>query len=99
MRQMTSELDRMFDEPTWPSFRTRPIQEAAAWYPEIDVFEKDNRLVTKIDLPGMKEAHVKIRDIMLVLAAGADRPVRNEEIVDTLKAICAHAAVPAAVAA
>ena len=35
----------------------------------------------------------------LVLAAGADNPVRNEEIVDTLKAICAHAAVPAAVAA
>jgi hypothetical protein len=35
----------------------------------------------------------------LVLAAGADKPVRNEEIVDTLKVICAHAAVPASVAA
>lgn len=35
----------------------------------------------------------------LVLAAGADKPVRNDEVVDTLKAICAHAARPAAAAA
>jgi len=35
----------------------------------------------------------------LALAAGAGKPVQNEEIVDTLKAICAHRPVPAAVAA
>ena len=35
----------------------------------------------------------------LALAAGAGKPVRNEEIVDTFKAICAHRPVPAAVAA
>jgi CBS domain-containing protein len=35
----------------------------------------------------------------LVLAAGADRAVRNEEVVATLKAICAHPAAPAAAAA
>jgi CBS domain-containing protein len=35
----------------------------------------------------------------LVLAAGADQPVRNDEVVQTLKAICAHHAAPAAAAA
>jgi CBS domain-containing protein len=35
----------------------------------------------------------------LVLAAGADKAVRNDEVVGTLKAICAHHAAPAAAAA
>jgi len=35
----------------------------------------------------------------LVLAAGADKEVRNDEVVSTLKAICAHHAAPAAAAA
>ena len=35
----------------------------------------------------------------LVLVAGANEPVRNEEIVDTFKAICAHPAQAAAIAA
>jgi HSP20 family protein len=65
MRQMTSELDRMFDTLAWPSFRwpvfrTRPTEEGATWFPEIDVFEKGDRLITKIDLPGMKKEDVKV---------------------------------------
>jgi CBS domain-containing protein len=35
----------------------------------------------------------------LVLASGADKPVRTEEVVATLKAVCAHQAAPAAAAA
>lgn len=35
----------------------------------------------------------------LVLAAGTDKAVRNDEVVATLKAICAHHAAPAAAAA
>jgi signal-transduction protein with cAMP-binding, CBS, and nucleotidyltransferase domain len=35
----------------------------------------------------------------LVLAAGADKTVRNDEVVAALKAICAHHAAPAAAAA
>ena len=35
----------------------------------------------------------------LVLAAGADKEVRNDEVVATLKAICAHHAAPTAAAA
>ena len=35
----------------------------------------------------------------LVLAAGAEKEVKNDEVVATLKAICAHVAAPAAAAA
>jgi CBS domain-containing protein len=35
----------------------------------------------------------------LVLVAGAEKEVRNDEVVATLKAICAHQAAPAAAAA
>jgi len=64
LRQMASEFDRVFDEPFWPSFG-RPFNgflapRTTAWSPEIDVFERDNRLVTKIDLPGMKKQDVKV---------------------------------------
>ena len=53
LRQMGSDFDRWFDEPfrsmwRWPS---RPEAAETAWSPTIDVFEKDNRLITKVDLP------------------------------------------------
>lgn len=63
LRQMTSELDRVFGEPSWPSFRWPEglmAPRETAWSPKVDVFEKDNRLITKIDLPGMKKEDVKV---------------------------------------
>ena len=83
IREMTSDLDRMFHEPSWPSWRwpsLRPRREAEhAWYPQIDVFEKDNRLVTKIDLPGMKKDDVKVEVTDGQLAISGDRKRGAEE--------------------
>lgn len=84
LRQMTSEFDRMFETSGWPSFRwpafrTRPTAEAATWFPEIDVFEKDNRLVTKIDLPGMKKEDVKVEVTDGHLAISGERKTEAEE--------------------
>jgi HSP20 family protein len=84
LRQMTSDLDRMFGSSTWPSFRwpgfrTGPAAEAATWFPEIDVFEKDNRLVTKIDLPGMKKEDVKVEVADGQLAISGERKTEAEE--------------------
>ena len=84
LRQMTSELDRMFDQSAWPSFRwpsfrTGPIAESVSWAPEIDVFEKDNRLVTKIDLPGMKKEDVKVEVTDGHLAISGERKTEAEE--------------------
>jgi HSP20 family protein len=83
MREMTSDFDRWFGEPArpffrWPSLRRRTADEVG-WYPEIDVFEKDNRLVTKIDLPGMKKEDVKVEVTDGQLAISGERKRETEE--------------------
>jgi HSP20 family protein len=83
MRDMTSEFDRIFGEYPrpffrWPSLRRRAISEIG-WSPEIDVFEKDNRLVTKIDLPGMKKEDVKVEVTDGQLAISGERKREAEE--------------------
>lgn len=81
LRQMTSELDRMFDEPFWGSFRwpARLAGLRGGWSPEIDVFEKDNRLITKIDLPGMKKEDVKVEVTDGHLTISGERTSEAEE--------------------
>ena len=84
MRQMTSDFDRMFDEFGWPplgwmSLRTQPLLEKASWLPQIDVFEKDNRLVTRVDLPGLKKEDVKVEVADGHLAISGERKVETEE--------------------
>jgi HSP20 family molecular chaperone IbpA len=80
-RQMTADFDQRFAEPflRWPAFRTRPMGESTTYFPEIDVFERDNRLVTKIDLPGMNKEDVKveINDGRLVISG--ERKTEAEE--------------------
>ena len=78
LRQMTSELDRFFESPRWPSLFERSAPETM-WTPEIDVYEKDNRLVTKIDLPGMKKEDVKVEVTDGHLAITGERKRETEE--------------------
>ena len=80
LRQMTSALDRMFEESSFevPLFRGRAASEAA-WFPEIDVFQRDNRLVTKIDLPGMKKEDVKVEVTDGQLVISGERKSDAEE--------------------
>jgi HSP20 family protein len=84
LRQMTSDLDRMFETSGWPSFRwplfrARSAEETATWFPEIDVFEKGNRLVTRIDLPGMKKEDVKVEVTDGHLAISGERKTEADE--------------------
>lgn len=83
MREMAPEFDSLFGEwPRpffrWPEVRRRAISEIG-WYPEIDVFEKDNRLVTKIDLPGMKKEDVKVEVTDGQLTISGERKREAEE--------------------
>lgn len=84
LRQMTSDFDRMFENfgaPAfqWPLLRSRPMIEAAKWFPEIDVFEKDNRLVTRVDLPGLKKEDVKVEVADGTLTISGERKSEVEE--------------------
>jgi HSP20 family protein len=76
LRQMTAEFDRLFGEPVtrWPA-----ALRGAAFVPEIDVFEKDGRLITKIDLPGMKKEDVTLEIADGELIVSGERKTEVEE--------------------
>ena len=78
LRHMTKEFDRLFDE---GGFRVPLFGKTAkaAWTPGIDVFEKDNTLVTKIDLPGMKKEDIKVEIADGFLAISGERKTEAEE--------------------
>ena len=84
LRQMTAELDRMFEDwPSlrWPSLRHLAVGASTAWSPRIDVFERDNRLVTRVDLPGMKkeDVTVEVTDGHLTLAGERKRETEEKK--------------------
>lgn len=87
LRQMTSEWDRAFDEPffgiRWPALRT-PELAATTWAPRTDVFERDGRLVTKVDLPGMKKEDVTVQVTDGHLALSGERKQETEETKDNV---------------
>lgn len=83
MREMSAEFDRLFGRsfrpvPRWPSLGRRASAESG-WCPEVDVFEHDNRLVTKMDLPGMKKEDVKVEITDGQLAISGERKTEAEE--------------------
>jgi HSP20 family protein len=86
LRQMTSELDRAFEG--WPSLRWRPLGEFAmpesGWSPKIDIFERDNRLVTRVDLPGTKKEDVSVEVTDGHLALSGERKRETEEKKDNV---------------
>ena len=83
MREMRKEFDRFFNEPAWPAFGWPTFRfgrtAEAAWNPGIDVFERDNRLVTKIDLPGLKKEDIKVEVTDGHLAISGERKKEEEE--------------------
>ena len=78
-----AEFDRFFNEPGWAGFRWpafRPGRTAEeAWRPQVDVFEKDNRLITRIDLPGLKKEDVKVEVTDGYLAISGERKKEEDE--------------------
>ena len=84
LREMTSELERAFERPfgtafRWPSLRRLAFHDSSDWAPEIDVFERDNRLVTKVDLPGLKKEDVKVEMTDGHLAISGERKSEVED--------------------
>ncbi len=83
LRQLTSELERAFDDPLWPryglpAFRNLAVPLATGWSPRVDVFEKDNRLVMKVDLPGVKKEDVTVEVADGRLALSGERKRESE---------------------
>jgi HSP20 family protein len=71
-------LDALWPSPRWPSLE---LAEARAWSPTIEVFEKENRLVTKVDLPGLNKEDVKVEvtDGHLTISGERKREVEEKK--------------------
>ena len=63
---LQEEMDRFWRRPspfwagTVPSFLRRGAGQGMAWAPRMDVYEKDNNLIVKADLPGLKNEDVQV---------------------------------------
>ena len=63
LQRMADQMDRMFEGFGLGSRWTRPLWRETgteAWAPEIDVFQKNNELKIRADLPGLKREDVTV---------------------------------------
>jgi len=81
MRQVLRDFDRFFNERGLPFFRPRWREyDEFAWTPDLEVFERDNGLVVRLDLPGLAKEDVKIEviDGNLTISGERKREAREE---------------------
>lgn len=57
MRRFTEEMDRLFDG---YGFGEVPGLGSATWSPQIEMFEREGKLVVRADLPGLKREDIKV---------------------------------------
>lgn len=55
IEELERQLEDFFGRPMW----RLPVEERG-WMPAIDVFEKDDKLIVKAELPGMKEEDIDV---------------------------------------
>jgi HSP20 family protein len=70
------EMDRFWRRPfaALPSVFTRPAGQLTSWAPRLDVFEKDNTLIVKAELPGVKKEDVQVElDAGMLVIKGETR--------------------------
>jgi HSP20 family protein len=77
MRRITEELDRAFgpreDLPWLPEHYPK------MWAPQIEIFERDEKFIVRVDLPGLKKEDVKIEVTHDELTIEGERKLEKEE--------------------
>lgn len=70
MVSLRERMSRMFDEPLFRFEGRNEETEIGAWHPAVDMFEKDDHMVIKAELPGMdrKDISLDFKDGVLTLS-------------------------------
>jgi HSP20 family protein len=65
MRRFSEEMDRLFDDFSFrrgssgfPTLRHREFE--GAWFPQVEMQRRDNQLVVRADLPGLKKEDIQV---------------------------------------
>jgi HSP20 family protein len=80
MRRMADEMDRMFEGFGFPSMeRFSPWSSAERFSPEVDMFERNGKLVISADLPGLTKDDVKVEVTDDAVMLEGERKYEHEE--------------------
>jgi HSP20 family protein len=90
MRQLADEMDRVFESFGFgrsrfgfPSlleeFPSDALSQTAAWAPQVEVFEKDGRLIVRAEVPGLKKEDVKVEVTDEALIIQGERKREHED--------------------
>jgi HSP20 family protein len=87
MRRLSDEMDRMFGDfivpfgsSFGPSHRYGTSgMNRAEWFPPVEVFERDNQLVVRAELPGMNKQDVRVEVSDNTLFISGERREEHEE--------------------
>ncbi len=79
VRRVFPDFERLFNEGSGlPFWRVRHGFEFP-WVPEMEVFERDNRLTVRLDVPGLKKEEISVKVIENGLTIEGERKHETEE--------------------
>jgi HSP20 family protein len=81
MRRFADEMDRMFEDFGFPSMERfgRTSWGLEGFSPQVDIFERDNKLVVRADLPGMTKDDVTVEVTDDAVVIQGERKYEHEE--------------------
>ena len=71
------EMDTLFGSLARPFPMLRPM-ESEGWMPALDVYEKENEMVVRLDLPGIEKKDVKVKVLDDVLIIEGERKLEKK---------------------
>jgi HSP20 family protein len=82
MSTLQNHINNLFNEPFIRSAREDDALSLGSWYPAVDMFENDDKIVIKAELPGVdkKDISVDVKDKVLTLSGerNYDNEVKEE---------------------
>lgn len=79
MRRVFRDFDRFFETGEWPVARLGKPFADVAWMPPVEAFERDQRLIVRVELPGMKKEEIGVTFAEGVLTIEGERKLETEE--------------------